>query len=209
MVCVGSEAGPLGLIALRDTPRPEAADTIATLQRMGLQVAMLTGDNQTTAEAVGRELGISDIRAGLLPEQKIEAVRQLEDQFGDVAVVGDGVNDAPALAQATVGIAMGAAGTDAAIEAADTALMSDDLSHVPFVIDLGRRARGIGTQNIIFSLVVLSVLIPSAVLGAISVAWAVLFHEATELLAVANGLRVGMKRSVPGHYHDGSPEDGR
>ena len=157
---------------------------------MGIAVVMLTGDNTVTASAVARELGIEDVRADLHPEDKIHAVRELKKQYGFVAMVGDGINDAPALAEATVGVAMGAAGTDAAIEAADVALMADDLAKVPIALNYGKRSRTISGQNIAFSLLILAVLIPSALAGILSVAAAVLFHESSELIAVANGLRM-------------------
>jgi len=191
VIVVGNAKGIHGLIAIRDDIRPKARKMIDTLHTMGIRVAMLTGDNPRTAEAFARELGIDDVRAGLKPEEKIKAIVQLEQQYGAVAMVGDGINDAPALARATVGIAMGAAGTDAAIEAADIALMGDDLEKVPFALMLGKKARTVSQQNIVFSLLVLAALIPSAVLGLMTVAVAVFFHEASELLAVANGLRAG------------------
>jgi Cd2+/Zn2+-exporting ATPase len=180
-----------GVIGLRDQIRPAAKGAIAALHRMGLKSVMLTGDNRRTAEIVAQELGIDDVRSDLTPESKIEAVKLLEEQVGAVAMVGDGINDAPALAQATVGIAMGAAGTDAAVEAADVALMADDLCQLPFAFRLGQRAKRIGDQNIVFAICVLAVLIPSALLGIITIALAVIFHEASELIAVTNGLRVG------------------
>ncbi len=151
---------------------------------------MLTGDNARAAHAVARQIGIDDIRAGLKPEDKVAAVRQLEKQHGAVLMVGDGVNDAPALAAATCGMAMGAAGTDAAIEAADIALMADDLAKVIEALRLGRKARRVSAQNIVFSLLVLAVMIPLALGGILGVTATVLVHEMSELLAVANGLRV-------------------
>lgn len=190
VMLVGTEDRIHGIIAIRDTLRPHARDAILQLHRMGVSVAMLTGDNEVTASAIAVELGIGDVRADLKPEGKLNAVEELHREYGPVAMVGDGINDAPALAKATVGIAMGAAGTDAAIEAADVALMGDDLTKVSFAIDLGKKARRIGLQNIVFSILVLAFLIPAALTGAMSVALAVLLHETSEVLAVANGLRV-------------------
>ncbi|HHJ53716.1 MAG TPA: cation-translocating P-type ATPase [Caldithrix abyssi] len=191
VIMIGMENRAHGIIAIRDEIHASSKTVIDRLHRMGLKVAMLTGDNPRTAEAIARELGIDDVRAGLKPEEKIQAVIELERQYGPVAMIGDGINDAPALARATVGFAMGAAGTDAAIEAADIALMGDDLGKVPFALALGKKARRVSQQNIVFSLLVLAALIPSAVLGFMTVAMAVFFHEASELLAVANGLRAG------------------
>ena len=190
VMLVGTEDRIHGIIAIRDTLRPHAHHTILELHRMGVKVAMLTGDNRVTASAMAGELGIDDIRADLKPEAKLSAVQDLHTKYGPVAMVGDGINDAPALAKATVGIAMGAAGTDAAIEAADVALMGDDLTKVSFAISLGKKARRISLQNIVFSLLILAILIPAALTGALSVALAVLLHETSEVLAVANGLRV-------------------
>jgi len=193
VACVSTREETLGLIAISDRIRPRARQAIDELHAMGIETAMLTGDNEATAAGIAAELGIVHTWADLTPEDKTDAVRELVERHGAVAVVGDGINDAPALAEALVGIAMGAAGTDAAIEAADTALMADDLTKVPTALRIGRRTTSIGTQNIVFSLIVLAVMIPAAVGGYISVAVAVLLHEASELLAVANGLRVGMR----------------
>ena len=190
VVIVGNQEKLLGMIAMRDEIRHTAKAVIDRLHQMGIKVAMLTGDNRATAEAFARELGIDDVRADLKPEEKIKAIKDLQQKYGTVAMVGDGINDAPALATATVGMAMGTAGTDAAIEAADAALMADDLNKVTYALNLGKRARTISRQNIVFSLLILGVLIPSALIGIMTVAVAVFFHEASELLAVANGLRV-------------------
>ena len=179
----------LGALALQDQVRPEAASALRALHALGVRVVMLTGDNRRTAEAVARAIGIDDVHAELKPDEKVQLVEQMGTRDGHVAMVGDGINDAPALAAATVGIAMGAAGTDAAIEAADVALMADDLERVAYAVRLGRRARTISRQNITFSLLVLAGLVPSAVLGLLGIAAAVVAHEVSELLAVANGLR--------------------
>jgi Cd2+/Zn2+-exporting ATPase len=190
VVLIGSENGVEGLIALRDVVRPQAREAIDQLHRLGIKVVMLTGDHPETARIIADELGIDEVKAGLTPEGKIRSVEELEARYGAVAMVGDGVNDAPALARATVGIAMGAIGTDAAIEAADVALMADDIGKVPYAIKLGGHARRVIRQNIILSLVTLSILIPSALMGLIGAAVAVIGHETSELLAVANGLRL-------------------
>ena len=191
VILIGEENNIIGSIAIRDEIRSRAKDVIENLHQMRVKVAMLTGDNKVTAEAFAKELNIDDVRADLKPEDKIEAIKELEQTYGAVAMVGDGINDAPALARASVGIAMGTAGTDAAIEAADIALMADDLTKVAYALKLGRRARKISSQNIVFSLLILAVLIPSALIGIMTIAAAVFFHETSELLAVANGLRVG------------------
>ncbi|MGH3032472.1 MAG: heavy metal translocating P-type ATPase, partial [Gaiellaceae bacterium] len=187
---VGEGARPLALIALRDEPRPEARRAIAAIRQLGIrQVAMLSGDNERTARAIASELGIDEVLAELRPEGKVEAIERLRAEHGQVAMVGDGINDAPALARADLGIAMGTGGTDAAIEAADVALMADDLDKVAEALRLGRRAQRISRQNLIFSIALLAFLIPSALVGALTVVAAVLIHEVSELLAVANGVR--------------------
>lgn len=191
MVLVGTKERAVALLALRDELRPNAREAVRAFHAAGIErVVMLTGDHPRTANAIAAEVGIDDVRAGLSPEGKVAALRELEERYGAVAMIGDGVNDAPALAQATVGIAMGTAGTDAAIEAADVALMADDLEQASYALRLGRVARSISRQNIAFSLAVLAVLIPGAAMGLFTVALAVTAHEASELLAVANGLRV-------------------
>lgn len=190
VVLVGTEQQLHGLLAIRDEPRPEAKRAIAELHGMGLKVAMLTGDNARTAQAIARELGIDEVRADLKPADKVNAVKELEQQYGPVAMSGDGINDAPALATASVGLAMGTAGTDAAIEAADVALMGDDPSKVAYAIRLAQRSQRISVQNIVFSILVLAILIPGAIVGLLGITTAVFAHEASELLAIANGLRV-------------------
>ncbi len=206
IVLVGAGDSVRGVIGIRDEARPEATEVIAELHRLGLKTVMLTGDHEGTARAIAEELGLDDVRADLTPSDKVEAVAELEQELGAVAMVGDGVNDSPALARATVGIAMGTAGTDAAIEAADVALMADDLEKLIYALGLGKRAKRINAQNIVFSLLVLAVLVPSALLGVMGVAMAVFVHEASELLAVANGLRAGSPRR---QRSDGRKEDRR
>lgn len=195
VVLVGNRYCVRGIIALQDRIRAEVRSVIDELHAQGMRVAMLTGDNERTAQAVAAVLGIEEVRAALKPDQKVEAVRELERNYGHVLMVGDGINDAPALAAATCGVAMGVAGSDAAIEAADVALMADDLGKVAEALRLGRMARRVSAQNIVFSLLVLAVLIPSALAGVLSVAVTVLAHEISELMAVANGLRVGWRKA--------------
>ena len=193
IILVGNTKEVMGIVAVRDEIKPEAKKVVKQLRARGIETFMLTGDNEVTAKAIARDLGINDVRADLTPEGKIEAITELEGIYGTIAMVGDGINDAPALARATVGMAMGVAGTDAAIEAADIALMADDLTKVLSAIALGKRARRIIKQNVVFSILVLATLIPGALLGFMTVTAAVFSHEASELLAVANGLRVAKK----------------
>ena len=143
----------MGLIAIADAIRPEAkADDRAACTTMGIEVAMLTGDNERVAQNIAGQLGIDRIHANLMPEDKVTAIKQIEAEVGAVAMVGDGVNDAPALATAAVGIAMGAAGTDVAMETADLVLMGDRLELIPFAIKLSKKARRVVWQNLIFAI---------------------------------------------------------
>jgi Cd2+/Zn2+-exporting ATPase len=190
VVLIGNGAGLHGVIALQDRIRAGMQEIIVDLHAAGVRVVILTGDNERTALAVARTLGIDDVRAELKPEDKVRAVKDLEARYGPTLMVGDGVNDAPALAAATCGVAMGVAGSDAAIEAADVALMAEDLAKVGEALHLGHRVRHISRQNIAFSIAILVILIPAALLGVLNVAAAVFTHEVSELLAVANGLRV-------------------
>ena len=194
VVFVGAGDRLLALVALRDEPRPEAMAAIDRLRRIGIQhVVMLSGDNRRTAEAIAGQLGIDEVLAELKPEDKVAAIEQLRERFGAVAMVGDGINDAPALASADLGVAMGTGGSDAAIEAADVALMADDITKVSEALRLGRRASRISRQNLLFSVVLLAVLIPSAVIGLLTVVIAVAIHEVSELLAVGNGVRAAQR----------------
>jgi Cd2+/Zn2+-exporting ATPase len=196
-VLVGSapaDGGPapriLGAIAIADRARPRAAEALRDLHRAGIRrIVMLTGDNRGTAAAVAAELGVDDYRAELLPDDKVEAVRRLRGEHGQVLMVGDGVNDAPALAMADVGVAMGSAGTDVALETADIALMADDLSKVATTIRLARKAERIIRANIWFSLLTKAVFVVLAVLGLATLWMAVLADMGASLLVVMNGLR--------------------
>jgi Cd2+/Zn2+-exporting ATPase len=190
-VLLASDSGPIGVLGVADTPRPEAADAITALRAAGIRhVVMLTGDNTGTARAVARELGIEDVRAGLLPEDKVRVVRELEAAGERVAFVGDGVNDAPALAAATVGLAMGAAGTDVALETADVALMGDDLARLPFAVRLSRSTLAVIKQNIVFSIAIKAVFLVLALAGLATLWMAVAADMGASLAVVFNGLRL-------------------
>ncbi len=181
----------IGLIALSDTLRKEAASTMSALKKIGVEhTIMLTGDNARSASAIAAEVGLTEFRADLMPEDKLTIIRELVKQYGQVAMIGDGVNDAPALANATVGIAMGGAGTDVALETADVALMGDDLSKLPFAVGLGRATRNIIMQNLFISLGVIALLIATSLTGIVSIGIAVIFHEGSTLVVVANALRL-------------------
>ncbi len=190
VVYVSQGNHPLGMLTLADVIRAEAPVALARLQDSGVKrIVMLTGDSRRVAEAVAGQLGIVEVYAELLPEQKVEIVEKLTEQ-GNVAMVGDGVNDAPAMAVSSLGIAMGGAGTDVALETADVALMADDLSRLPYVVDLAKRARRIVWQNIGFSLAVIVVLILSVLFFSLPLPLGVVGHEGSTLLVVANGLRL-------------------
>jgi Cd2+/Zn2+-exporting ATPase len=179
----------LGVLGLMDTPREAAKNMIARLRALGIRrMIMLSGDNQQVANAVAKEVGIDEAVGDLMPDDKVGAIKKLSEQEG-VAMVGDGVNDAPAMANATVGIAMGAAGSDVALETADVALMADDLNHLPFAVGLSRQTSRIIRQNLWFSLGMVAFLIPATVFG-LGLGVAVLFHEGSTLLVVFNALRL-------------------
>lgn len=181
----------LGAVGLADAPRPNVRRTLDRLRELGIEtLIMLTGDNKGVAEAIGREVGIDHIRAGLLPEDKVAAIRELLNTHGQVVMVGDGVNDAPALANATVGIAMGGAGTAAALETADVALMGDDVGKLPFAIGLSRRARRIIAGNLVIALGTIVVLSAATTLGFARIGPAVVFHEGSTLVVILNSLRL-------------------
>jgi Cd2+/Zn2+-exporting ATPase len=181
----------LGLISVADTVRPDAAAKLAALRATGVQhLVMLTGDNERVAQGVARQLGIDEVHAGLLPADKLRIIGELQRRYGGVAMVGDGVNDAPALAAADVGIAMGAAGTDAALETADLVLMSDDLGGIAYAVGLSKRAQRIVWQNISFALAVVVLLVIATLSIGIALPIGVIGHEGSTLLVVLNGLRL-------------------
>lgn len=189
VVLVEADGQTVGAIAVRDELRPEAAETVRLLSQRA-RVVMLTGDNAATACALGAQAGIDEVLAELRPQDKAQQVERLR-RTGRVAMVGDGVNDAPALATAHVGIAMGAMGTDVAIETADVALMGQDLRHLPQALDHARRARRIMLQNLVLSVAIVVGLVPLAAFGVLGLAVVVAIHEAAEVLVIANGVRAG------------------
>ena len=198
VMIVSRDGQALGALGLMDTPRAGARDAVAALRALGLApLVMLSGDNARVAAAVAQEVGLDEARGGLLPEEKVEAVRALR-AAQPVAMIGDGVNDAPALAQADLGIAMGAAGSAVALEAADVALMGDDLARLPEAIALGRATVAIIRQNIVISLGMVAVLVPAAMLG-LNLGAAVVFHEGSTVAVVLNALRLlGWRYRAPG-----------
>lgn len=187
---VGDARGVRAVVAVADTLRPAAPAVIAELKRLGVKnIVMLTGDNATVARAIGDELGIPNVQADLLPEDKLVVIERLKKE-GTVAMVGDGVNDAPALATANLGIAMGGAGTDVALETADVVLMADDLTRLPYAIELSRKTRRVIKQNLAFALCVIVALVISALFVGIPLPLGVVGHEGSTVIVVLNGLRL-------------------
>jgi Cd2+/Zn2+-exporting ATPase len=191
VVVIGDESRVLGMIALADAVRPESSTTVQALRNAGVEhVVMLTGDNRATAEAIGKATGVTEFFAELLPQDKVTSIEKLVTTYGTVAMVGDGVNDAPAMARASLGIAMGAVGSDAAIEAADIALMSDDLSKVPWLVRHSRRALSIIRQNITLSLAVKAIFVVLTFAGFASLWAAIAADMGVSLLVIFNALRL-------------------
>ena len=187
----------IAAIAVRDELRPEAAEAVRQLTALGIDTAMLTGDNALTAQALATQAGITAVHAELLPEDKAALLADIA-AGRKIAMVGDGINDAPALATADVGIAMGAMGTDVAIETADVALMGEDLRHLPQVLAHARHARGIMVQNIALSIAIIGVLVPLAATGVLGLATVVLVHELAEVLVIANAIRAARTTPLDG-----------
>jgi Cd2+/Zn2+-exporting ATPase len=195
VMLVGTAARLSGLIGLADRLRPESRRAVAGLRAEGIRhVALITGDNRATAEAVAAQVGADTVRAEVLPEQKLEAVRALRAEFGGLAMVGDGVNDAPALAAASVGVAMGVAGSDVALETADVALMADDLGKLPFLMQLGKRSVRVIRQNIAFALLIKAVAIAAVFPGWLTLWLAVLGDMGASVLVTLNGMRLLLLR---------------
>lgn len=191
VVIVGTAQQVAGLLAIADPLRPGAAAAVAGLRQAGIErIVMLTGDNTAAAKAIALQAGIDEVHAELSPEDKTSVVAELQQRYAHVAMVGDGVNDAPALAAAEVGIAMGAAGTDVALETADMALMGDDLSRLAYAVTLSRRNRRVIQQNLGLSAVVIGGLVIGAIAGVFTLPIAVLAHEISEFVVIASGLRM-------------------
>lgn len=181
----------LGIISVMDVARTEVKSVLDRLKSLGIgRIVMLTGDNQKVADAIAANIGITDPRGSMLPEQKVEAILKLKQEIGDVAMVGDGANDAPAMAYSTVGISMGAASSDVALETADIALMADNLDMLPFAIGLSRKANRIIIQNLFISLGMVVLLVPLTITGSITIGPAVFGHEGSTILVVLNALRL-------------------
>ena len=190
VVLVGGEASILGMIAVADALRPETKELIENLKASGIRTVMLTGDNERSARAVAEQAGVDEYHAQLLPDDKVKIVEHLKQTYGAVAMVGDGINDAPALAASDVGIAMGAAGTDVAVETGDIVLMADDLSKLEFVRELSRRTVRIIHQNIAVSLVNIAFMVLAALIGLLGLVTGLLLNEASALIVIANALRL-------------------
>ena len=187
---LASPQGVLGMFAVADTIKPSSREAVASLKALGITPVMLTGDNQATASAIALEAGIDEARGNLLPQDKLEAIKALQAQHGPTAMTGDGINDAPALAQADIGVAMGAAGTDTAMEAADVVVMNDDLRRIAETVRLSRATHAVLWQNITLALGIKAVFLVLAVFGNASMWMAVFADMGASLLVVANGLRL-------------------
>nr|PZN72143.1 MAG: cadmium-translocating P-type ATPase [Bacillota bacterium] len=200
-VLVVADGRPLGVLGVADRVRPQARAVVAALRAQGIErVVMLTGDNERVAAAVAAETGVDEFRASLLPGDKLQIIEELERRYGPVAMVGDGVNDAPALARASLGVAMGGAGNDAALESADVVLMSDDLARLTDVFRLGRLARRVVGQNLAFAAGVIVVLAALSLAGSLTLPLAVVGHEGSTILVATNGLRLllaGRRAALP------------
>ena len=193
IVFVGNATNVLGIITVSDKIRDNASEVIADLKSQGVQTFMLTGDNKMAAKSVADEIGINYVYSNLMPEDKLNILDTIRNKFGDVAMVGDGINDAPALARANIGIAMGAAGSDVAIETADVALMQDDISKLPYLFSLSRKTMGIIKQNISVSIAVKLLCVVLAILGIITLMMSVGFGDlGLTLLVILNSFRIGM-----------------
>jgi P-type E1-E2 ATPase len=201
---VSAGGRPTGVVAVADTIKEDSVIAIRQLRRMGLQVVMLTGDNERTARAIARQAGIDEVLAEVLPGDKALEIHRMKAAGARVGMVGDGINDAPALAEADVGIAMGVAGTDVALETADVALMADDLEHLADLVEISRRTRATIRQNIVLALLTMAILVTAALLGLMTVVEGLVLNEGAALLVIANALRLlRMEERLPTHGRTG------
>jgi Cd2+/Zn2+-exporting ATPase len=210
---VGDQDGALGAIAVADTLRPGALEALERLRRLGIEyLVMLTGDNRRVARAIAQHLGM-DFEAELLPADKLSAINRLRERYENVGMVGDGINDAPSLAAATLGISLGGTGTDVALETADVVLMGDDLGRLPYAIALARQAQVVIRENLVFAFAVMIVLLGGALLGSLRMPYAVLGHEGSTVLVILNALRLlrfrwrGSDAHLPAHERARRGED--
>ena len=191
IMLVGYKQRAIGLLSVMDVPRKSAAPTLERLRKIGIkQLIMLTGDHQNVADSIAAQIGLTEAKGNLLPEDKVKAIGEYVNKGIKIAMVGDGVNDAPAMANSTVGIAMGAAGSDVALETADVALMSDRIESLPFVIGLSRKSKSIIKQNLWASMGIVAFLIPATLFGFANIGVAVAIHEGSTILVVINALRL-------------------
>ncbi len=190
VIFVGTEKKLFGLIAIADSPRIEAKEAVSELKRLGVENVMLTGDHKLVGESIGKELGVDEVIAELKPDQKVRRIKELKNKYQHVAMIGDGINDAPALTESSVGLAMGTVGTDAALEAADVAIMGDDLAKIPYAIRLSRYAKKIVFQNLIFATVLQVSVMGLAIFMVLPVSLILFVDEFGEVLVVLNGLRL-------------------
>ncbi len=190
VIVMQNEHGIAGILALRDQIRPLTQKAIQQLKSVGFHIAMLSGDQEATAQAIAKEAGIDLVFSELLPEDKVTHIRKLQEQYGPVVMVGDGINDAPALAAAALGVAMGAKGSDAALDTADVVLMNDDIQRIAEAVTLSKRTQRIIVQNIIFSISVIAVLIITNFIQGIALPLGVIGHEGSTILVILNGLRL-------------------
>ena len=190
-ILIAKNTEVVGLVSLIDEPRETSKQVIAELKKLGItRLAMLTGDNDRVAQSIGKDLGLTEIYGSLLPEDKLTIIDKLVSEYSEVAMIGDGTNDAPAMAHSSVGIAMGAAGSDVALETADVALLSDKIENLPFVIGLGRKSKQIIKQNLFISLGTILFLIPASIIGLTNMGITVFIHEGSTVLVVFNALRL-------------------
>jgi len=194
VVAVALDERPAGLLVLQDALRADAQSTVARLNELGVRTVLVTGDNDATAQRIAAQVGLTEVHAGVLPARKAQIVQQLQSQGRSVAFVGDGINDAPALAVADVGVAMGAAGTDLAIQTAQVSLLSDQLDRLPHLLTLSRAALHAIRQNLVFSLGVLVIAVGLSIAGILHPVTGALLHELSSIPVIANSARLIRRR---------------